>query len=109
MSLGRIALAWGAVAAWLLVWRLAIPTAAEAGRSRAQRPRWQGVTDDLGEALVVTLWGALWLASLGAGAWWLPFLLVALLREWPVRSARSVARVGRMMVAGGLLAWTLPS
>jgi hypothetical protein len=109
MSLGRIALGWGVVAAWLLIWRLATPVAAEPGRSRSARPRWHGVTDDLGEALVVTLLAALWLGSLGAGAWWLPFLLVGLLREWPVRSFRSVARVGRMLVAAGLLAWTLPS
>jgi hypothetical protein len=96
VALGRILLAWVAVAAWLLGWRWAEPRTVEA------------VGDIAGEALLVTLFGSLWFASLGAGAWWLPFLLVGALREWPIRSIRGGLRIFRLLGAGGLLAWVLP-
>ena len=75
-----------------------------------------------GEALLLTLFGALWFGSLGAGAWWLVFGLVAALREWPcaaeppvgprARVARPpgalrLLRMLRTLVAGGILAWRL--
>ena len=64
------------------------------------------------KALLLTLLGALWFGSLGAGRWWLVFGLVGALREWPTApaTARPVAallRVTRTVVAGGLLAWRL--
>jgi hypothetical protein len=51
----------------------------------------------------------LWFGSLGAGGWWLVFLLLGALMEWPVRSMLGVARIARVVAAGGVLAWTLPS
>jgi hypothetical protein len=104
MALGRIVLAWAVVAAWLIGWHRA-----ERWRSpgRALAP---GEFRDLaGEALLVTLFGALWFASLGAGSWWLPFVLTGALREWPLRSLLGAARIARLVAAGGLLAWTLSS
>ena len=74
-----------------------------------------------GEKLL-TLFGALWFGSLGTGAWWLVFGLVAALREWPpggepptgprARVARppvglQLLRMLRTLVAGGILAWRL--
>jgi hypothetical protein len=104
MAFGRILLAWAAVAAWLIAWawveRRGAPGHALPVRESAELA---------GEAAIVTLFGALWFASLGAGEWWLPFLLVGGLREWPVRSVRGLVRVGRMVGAGAVLAWTLPS
>ena len=103
MALGRIALAWAAVAAWLVAW-----TAVErrlGGASGGRRPR--GLWSIGGEALLLALFAALWFGSLGAGAAWLPFLLLGSLMEWPVRSAAGAARVLRVIAAGGLLAWVL--
>lgn len=102
MALGRILLAWIAVTAWLLGWWWA-----ERRKKAGLRRRELG--DIAGEALLVSLFGALWFASLGAGAWWLPFLLVATLREWPIRSIRGGLRIFRLLCAGGLLAWMLPA
>lgn len=74
------------------------------------------------EALVVTLFGSLWFDTLGAGGWWLLFLLVGLLVAFPRRLVmwRMVAAprrrallvhacldVARYLAAGGLLAWRL--
>lgn len=73
------------------------------------------------EALVVTLFAALWFGSLGAGGWWLPFGLVGLLVAGAERGLRSallrswgraetvgvVAGLARYLVAGALLAWLL--
>lgn len=104
MGLGRILVAWAATAAWLIGWRWV-----EQGTAARGRLRQRELGDLAGESLVVTLLGALWFGSLGAGAWWLPFLLVGALREWPIRSARSAFRVVRLLGAGGLLAWVLPA
>ena len=104
MALGRILLAWAVVAAWLVGWQWV------EGRSAGDDPLSRRELPDLAaEALVVTLLAALWFASLGAGSWWLPFLLVGALREWPIRSRGGALRIFRLMGAGGLLAWTLPS
>jgi hypothetical protein len=71
---------------------------------------------------VVTLFASLWFDSLGAGQWWLPFLLVALLVAFPRRLvmwqhveplrrrhllAHASLDVVRYLVAGALLAWRL--
>ena len=117
MGSSRILAAWFAVAAWFVLW--------EAGGRRIGRggagpwlraPLWHYA----GEALVLTLFGALWFASLGAGAWWLVFLLLGILVAWPapgsVKRKRGRApgevighalRAARVVVAGGLLAWRL--
>ena len=102
MSLGRIVVAWLAVSAWLLAWQWA------ERRGRGRIAGREGA-EDAGEALLITLFGALWFASLGAGAWWLVFLLVGALREWPPRSRQAALRILRLIGAGGLLAWVLPA
>src|SRR3954451_16871539 len=76
MALSRILLGWALVTGWLLGWNLIARRGAGAdGRAAALAG---------GEALLLTPFGALWFGSLGAGAWWLVFGLVAVLREWPV-------------------------
>jgi hypothetical protein len=99
MAFGRIALAWAIVAAWLVVWDMAERRLTGARGSRAVQLWWPA-----GEALLLTLFAALWFGSLGAGGWGLVFLLLGALREWPPRSARGAARVARVVVAGGVLA-----
>jgi hypothetical protein len=116
MALSRLALAWLAVTAWLLLWEsLVSRVGTTRGDSRLRRTR-----VFLVEALLLTLFGALWFGSLGTGAWWLVFGLVGALREWPGPQARrpaeesdpigiglSVLRVLRTVIAGGILAWRL--
>jgi hypothetical protein len=116
MALSRLALAWLAVAAWLLVWELLLGRLGPPrGNGRLRRAR-----GFLVEALLLTMLGALWFGSLGAGAWWMVFGLVGVLREWPGAPGRraseetdpigiglSVLRVLRTVVAGGILAWRL--
>ena len=70
MALGRILVAWVVVAAWLLGWQWV-----ERRRGEASRPLRRELGELAGEAGLVTLFGALWFASLGAGgllAWTLP-------------------------------------
>ena len=111
--------AWVLVAAWFLLWEA---IGRQVGRGGAgpliRAPLWHYA----GEAVLLSLLGALWFASLGAGGWWLVFGLVGGLAAWPQaeggrrsrrRATRELAgrglRVGRMVVAGGLLAWRLGS
>ena len=106
MAFGRLMLAWIVVAAWLVAWWLGErPLGAGSRGRKPSRPTqaWQLA----GEALLLTLFGALWFGSLGAGAWWLPFMLLGALMEWPLGSVGDAARVGRIVAAGGLLAWRL--
>ena len=116
MALSRLFLAWLAVAVWLLVWELITSRLGAAGRNgRLRRARVLLV-----EALLLTLLGALWFGSLGAGSWWLVFGLVGALREWPGPRGRRPAEerdlvalglsalgVVRTVAAGGLVAWRL--
>jgi hypothetical protein len=115
MALSRIALAWLAVAVWLLLWELLVSHVGTRGNGRLRRAR-----VFLVEALLLTLFGALWFGSLGTGSWWLVFGLVGALREWPGPAGRrpaeqadpigiglSALRVARTVVAGGILAWRL--
>ena len=110
MALSRLLLGWALVTVWLVGWDLI----ARGGGADRRLAILAG-----GEALLLTLFGALWLGSLGAGAWWLVFGLVAALREWPsggepppgarARAARPlrVVRMLRTLAAGGILAWRL--
>ncbi len=104
MAFGRIAVAWMVVAAWLVVWAVAERRVTGSASLRPNEAWPLG-----GEALLLTFFAALWFGSLGAGAWWLVFLLLGGLMEWPVRSAAGAARIARIVAAGGLLALTLPS
>ena len=76
----------------------------------------------LAEAGIVTLFASLWFDSLGAGGWWLLFLLVGLLVAFPRRLVmwqhvevprrrhllvHAALDVARYVVAGALLAWRL--
>jgi hypothetical protein len=114
MALSRLLLGWVLVTLWLLGWDLV-----------AARGAWErrGALLPAGEALLLTLFGALWFGSLGSGAWWLVFALVGALREWPGQPepatrarGRAVARPGvavrllrtfRVVGAGAILAWQL--
>ena len=116
MALIRLAGGWLAVVAWLFLWGLVasrLGSLRRDGKLRRMRVY-------LGEAVLLTLLGALWFGSLGAGAWWLVFGLVGALREWPGSRGRRPAEapvaaslggallgVVRTVVAGGLLAWRL--
>jgi hypothetical protein len=116
MALSRLVLAWLAVTVWLLLWELVVSRfGTTRGNGRLRRTRLFLV-----EALLLTLFGALWFGSLGTGAWWLVFGLVGALREWPGPQGRrpaepsdpigiglSVLRVLRTVIAGGVLAWRL--
>jgi hypothetical protein len=116
MGLTRLLLAWLAVTVWVLGWELVASRLGSArGDGRMRRAR-----VFLIEALLLTLFGALWVGSLGAGGWWLVFGLLGALREWPGARGRrpaegtdavgiglSALRVLRTLVAGGILAWRL--
>ena len=114
MALSRLLGAWCAVVLWLLLWELIASRLGPRAGGKIRRGRLL-----LGEALLLTLFGALWFASLGAGAWWLVFGLVGALREWPTPGGRrpdrsgsaaigpGLLRIVRTLAAGGLLAWRL--
>jgi hypothetical protein len=102
VTFGRILLAWAVVGAWLAVWAFGERRATGAGSPSAAE-----LAPLAGEALLLALFAALWFGSLGAGAWWLVFLLLGALMAWPVRSLTRAARIVRVVAAGGLLAWTL--
>ena len=125
MTLGRLILAWLPVAVlFALVPPIGYPWGAPSQPERAivwSFHRWE-IGWRLAEALVVTLFAALWFDSLGSSGWWLLFLLVGLLVAFPrrlvmwqhVEPARrrhllqhAELDVGRYIVAGGLLAWRL--
>jgi hypothetical protein len=115
MALSRLLLGWILVTLWLLGWDLIAARGPAWDRRAALLPA--------GEALLLTLFGALWFGSLGSGGWWLVFALVGALREWPGQpdpSARArgraasrpaialrLLRILRTVVAGGILAWRL--
>jgi len=107
VALARLALAGAAVAAWLLVWMAVERSLA---RSPARTRRREGWPESLwvsAEALLLTLFAALWFGSLGAGTAWLVFVTVGALREWPVRSWIGATRVARVVVAGAILSRVL--
>ena len=120
MTLLRLTLGWLAVMLWFFLFefveqRLAGPRPPEGQRLRAS---WKVYPAD---ALILTLFAALWFASLGHGGWVLLFVMVGLLVEGPGRyrdgstpmdlSRRGIWRMLlgllRIVGAGGLLAWRL--
>lgn len=121
MTLGRLIVAWLPVAA---LFALAPPLGYRWDLPPDQRTlpwapnRWESGWR-VAEAGVVTLFASLWFDSLGAGGWWLLFLLVGLLVAFPRRLVmwqhveplrrrhlliHAVADVARYVIAGGLLA-----
>ena len=127
MTLGRLLLAWLPVAVLFAVTPpIGYPWGAtgepvSTGAFVWFHNRWE-VYWRLAEALVVTLFASLWFDSLGAGGWWLLFLLVGLLVAFPRRLvmwqhvdqqrrryllAHAGLDVARYVAAGALLAWRL--
>ena len=124
MTLGRLLLAWLPVAALFILtppigysW-----TAEPAGNGVVWVRNYWEIAWRLLEALVVTLFASLWFDSLGAGGWWLLFLLVGLLVAFPRRLVmwqhveplrrrhlltHAGLDVARYVAAGALLAWRL--
>ena len=126
MTLGRLLLAWLPVAALFVVappvgyrWDVSV---GGGGRSVVWFfNRWE-IGWRLAEAAVATLFASLWFDSLGAGGWWLLFLLVGLLVAFPRRLVmwqhvepqrrrhlfvHAWLDVARYVAAGALLAWRL--
>lgn len=119
MTLLRLVIGWAAVSAWYFIFelieqRLAGPPPTK-GRLRAPGKTY------LADALLLTLFAALWFASLGHGGWVLLFLMTGLLVEGPARFrdgsgtvdlsgkgiVRLLAGLVRIVAAGGILAWRL--
>jgi len=124
VTLGRLIVAWLPVA---VLFALAPPIGYPWDLPADNRPvvwsfnRWE-IGWRLAEASVVTLFASLWFDSLGAGGWWLLFLLVGLLVAFPRRLVlwqhvdvprrrhllvHAALDVARYVIAGALLAWRL--
>ena len=125
MTLGRLILAWLPVAA---LFTLAPPVGYRLNEPEEQQPalpvrynRWE-CGWRAAEAAIVTLFASLWFDSLGAGGWWLLFLLLGLLVAFPRRLViwrqlsalrrrhlltHAGCDVARYVLAGALLAWLL--
>jgi hypothetical protein len=117
VALLDVVAAWALVASWFLVWEVAAARLARAGNAGGwlRAPARIYVT----EALLLTLLGTLWFASLGSGGWPLVFAFIGVLMEWPgpVRhglhapdgTRRALARVAggvlRVVGAGAILWW----
>ncbi len=119
MALSDIALSWLLVAVWFTGWEVA--AARLERRSNAGGWLRAPVRIYLTEALLLTLFGALWMGSLGRGGWPLMFALLGLLMEWPggLRSGQrppgtpahgarvTAAGVVRVLAAGAIIAWRM--
>ncbi len=121
MTLIRLGIGWALVAGWFLLWAAGSARIGR-GRTEAEQPFLAApVGACLTEALLFTLLAALWFASLGHGGWVLLFALLGALVEVsarfragalrPRRTWRTVLGIllgtGRIIAAGGLLAWRL--
>jgi hypothetical protein len=102
MPLVSLLLGWAVVTAWFVGWELVSSRVEGSGRW-LRAPLWVFA----GEALAVSLLGALWFGSLGAGGWPLVFGLLGVMVEWPIRlraGGRAVFRARRMIpIAGGIV------
>ena len=127
MTLTRLVLAWVPVAVWFVIATVGSalfvgPLSSPPGQAEwsVRLPlrllKWRLV-----EALLLTLLGSLWFASLGSGEWWLVFLLVGAIAAIPTwlafgpadeRPGRASlvgasADLARYVLAGAILAWRL--
>lgn len=112
MTLLRLLGGTAAVAALLLLWDLGERKLAK--RALPFRPLALG-----GEAILLTMFAALWFASLGHGEWWLLFAVLGALIEGPIRLRHRadaavtgpwiplLAGTARIVAAGGVLALLL--
>jgi hypothetical protein len=119
VALSDIALAWLLVAGWFVLWELAAARLARGSNAGGwlRAPAQIYVV----EALLLTLFGALWFASLGSGGWILMFAFLGLLMEWPGplregqrppgtpgRRARvTAAGILRIVGAGAIMWWRM--
>ena len=98
MALTRLAVAWLAVTACLLIWELLVSRLGSArGNGRLRRAR-----VFLVEALLLTMLGALLFGSLGAWAWWLVFGLVVCIAAYIFFLIRTERRSNIPMTAAAV-------
>jgi hypothetical protein len=121
MSGLQLLLAWSAVGAWFVLWRLAGSRTSGSSKSPPAIPARRALLPLGTEALLLVLFAALWFGSLGHGGWWLLFLVTGLLIELPARMRARAAdpernpfswpnlsgALVRLLGAGALLAWLL--
>jgi hypothetical protein len=121
MSGLQLLLAWGAVGAWFVLWRLAGSRTSASKQSPPALPARRAAVPLGAESLLLVLFAALWFGSLGHGGWWLLFLVTGLLIEVPARLKARAAEperapfswpnltgaLVRLLGAGALLAWLL--
>lgn len=119
MALSEVGLAWLLVAAWFLVWEV-VAARLERGSNAGGWLRAPAQVY-VAEALLLTLFAALWFASLGSGGWVIMFALLGLLMEWPgplraghrneippgKRARATGAGILRIVAAGAILWWRL--
>lgn len=119
MALSEVALGWLLVAAWFLAWEV-VAARLERGSNAGGWLRAPAQVY-VAESLLLTLFGALWFASLGSGGWVIMFALLGLLMEWPGplraghrneippgrRARATLAGVLRVIGAGAILWWRM--
>jgi hypothetical protein len=117
MALSRVIGGWILLTVWLLACEAAGRLLGRKTGPWIRPPLWLYAA----QALLLTLLAALWFGSLGSGEWWLVFgLLGGLMESYPRAEQRPgkvrpgwrpalgwIARVSRIVAAGGLLAWRL--
>jgi len=81
MAFWEVLVAWGLVSALFLAWEAVSMRLSHAGNAGGwfRAPVRVYVT----EALLLTLLGTLWFASIGSGTWPLVFFFFGILMEWP--------------------------
>jgi hypothetical protein len=119
VALSEVGLAWLLVAAWFVVWEV-VAARLERGSNAGGWLRAPAQVY-VAEALLLTLFGALWFASLGSGGWVIMFALLGLLMEWPgplraghrneippgKRARATGAGILRIVAAGSILWWRM--
>lgn len=117
MALWEVVIAWVLVAVLFLLWEFVAVRIDRSGNAGGwlRAPAQVYIV----EALLLTLLGTLWFASLGSGMWPLVFALLGLLMEWPgalrygersrapveTAARRLLTGVLRILAAGAILWW----